>query len=49
MDRLIVVANCLWVFAVAWRATLVSRSGTWRSAPIAATVRLDAGRSEPAN
>jgi uncharacterized protein YdhG (YjbR/CyaY superfamily) len=43
-DRLIVAANCLWVFAVAWRATLVSRSRTRRPAPVAATVRVDAGR-----
>jgi hypothetical protein len=48
-DRLIVVANCLWVFAVAWRATLVSGSLMRRRAPVAATVRVDASRSARAS
>jgi hypothetical protein len=48
-DRLIVVANCLWVLAVASRATLVSRSRTPRSAHFAATRSVDAGQSAPAS
>jgi hypothetical protein len=48
-DRLIVVSNCVWVLAVAWRATLMSRSRARRPAPVAATVRADAGRKAPAS
>lgn len=48
-DRFIVMANCTWVFAVAWRATHAPQPRPHRPAPIAATARVDAGQSAPAS